>query len=47
VRAALGAIERECGAVLQGLPLQEPLFQLLCHGVPPSVKAAINEVGRG
>lgn len=45
VRAALGSIERECGAVLQGLPLHEPLFQLMCHGVPPGVKAAIMEVG--
>lgn len=47
VRAALGSIERECGAALQGLPLHEPLFQLLCHGVPTSVKAAIDEVRLG
>jgi hypothetical protein len=44
VRSALGSIERECGSVLQGLPLQEPLFQLMSHGVPTSVKAAIDEV---
>jgi len=43
VRAALGAIEREVAPVLGGMPLHEPLFQLMCHGVPPVVKAAINE----
>ncbi|KAI8466819.1 MAG: hypothetical protein J3K34DRAFT_524227 [Monoraphidium minutum] len=44
VRAALGGIERECGPALQGLPLHEPLFQLMSHGVPTAVKAAIDEV---
>jgi hypothetical protein len=34
VRAALQGIEREVSGVLGGLPLYEPLFQLMCHGVP-------------
>lgn len=43
VRGALQSIEREVAPVLHNLPLYEPLFQLMCHGVPTSVKAALND----
>lgn len=42
MRTELQAIEREVSSVLQGLPIYEPLFQLMCHGVPSPVKAAVN-----
>ncbi len=41
-RGALQAMERDL-AVQQPLPLYEPLYQLLCHGVPNTVKAATND----
>ncbi|KAF8066245.1 NUP205 [Scenedesmus sp. PABB004] len=42
VRAELQGLERDVSSVLGGLPLYEPLFQLMCHGVPSSVKAAVH-----
>jgi hypothetical protein len=41
VRAALQGLERDVSGLLGGLPLYEPLFQLMCHGVQSSVKAAV------
>lgn len=42
-RAALQGMEREAAPLLQGAPLHEPLFQLLCHGSPAPVKAAMHD----
>ncbi|KAF6258705.1 hypothetical protein COO60DRAFT_1638930 [Scenedesmus sp. NREL 46B-D3] len=42
VRAALQGLERDVSGLLGGLPLYEPLFQLMCHGVQSSVKAAVH-----
>lgn len=47
VRASLQGLERDVAGVLGGLPLYEPLFQLMCHGVPPRVKAATHRCGQG
>ena len=33
VRAFLESLERDLGPALSGLPLYEPLFQLMCHPV--------------
>lgn len=44
MRTELQAIEREVSSVLLGLPIYEPLFQLMCHGVPSVVKAAVHRV---
>jgi hypothetical protein len=40
----LTALERALQPLLQGAPMQEPFFQVMCHGVPSSVKAASNGV---
>eukprot|EP00878_Enallax_costatus_P028370 GHUV01030641.1.p2 GENE.GHUV01030641.1~~GHUV01030641.1.p2 ORF type:complete len:943 (+),score=309.63 GHUV01030641.1:519-3347(+) len=42
MRTELQSIEREVSSVLLGLPIYEPLFQLMCHGVPSVVKAAVH-----
>jgi hypothetical protein len=42
VRAALQGLERDVSGLLGGLPLYEPLFQLMCHGVQSTVKAAVH-----
>lgn len=47
VRAALQGLERDVSGLLGGLPLYEPLFQLMCHGVPSLVKAAVHRYAPG
>lgn len=42
VRASLQGMERDLAHVLGANPLSEPLFQLMCHGVPTRVKAAVD-----
>ncbi|GAX76338.1 hypothetical protein CEUSTIGMA_g3784.t1 [Chlamydomonas eustigma] len=42
VRSFLEGLERELGPSLSGLPLYEPLFQLMCHPVPNTVKASLD-----
>jgi hypothetical protein len=42
VRASLQGLERELGPVIGGLNIYEPLFQLMCHGVPTRLKAALD-----
>ncbi|KAF5839636.1 hypothetical protein DUNSADRAFT_292 [Dunaliella salina] len=44
VRAFLEGLERELSPVLSGFPLTEPMFQLMCHPVPNTVKASLDEV---
>ena len=40
----LTALERTLQPLLQGYSMQEPFFQVMCHGVPSTVKAASNSV---
>ena len=47
VRSFLESQEREAAPLLSGFPLHEPLFQLMCHPVPNSVKAALDQVRGG
>lgn len=42
VAASLSSLDRDIAPVLGGMPLYEPLFQLMCHGVPSLVKAAVH-----
>jgi hypothetical protein len=42
VRASLQGLERELASVTGGGSISEPLFQLMCHGVPSRVKAAVD-----
>ncbi len=42
MRAELQTVEREVSGVLLVLPIYEPLFQLMCRGVPSVVKAAVH-----
>lgn len=42
VRSSLQGLERDLAHVLGANSLSEPLFQLMCHGVPTKVKAAVN-----
>lgn len=50
VRASLQGLERDLAPVTGGGSISEPLFQLMCHGVPTRVKAAVDRrvrMGRG
>jgi len=42
VKSSLQGLERDLGGVLGANSLSEPLFQLMCHGVPSKVKAAVD-----
>lgn len=42
VRASMQGLERDLAPVIGGTSISEPLFQLMCHGVPTRVKAAVD-----
>lgn len=44
VRELLAGVERECADQLQGQPLYEPFFQLMCYPVPNTVKAELDRL---